>query len=307
MRVIITGGTGLIGQALTQSLTQDGHEVIVLTRNPEQATGLPASATAVKWDARTANGWGHLADGAWAIVNLAGAGIAGDGLLPQRWSERRKQILRDSRLHSAAAVMTAIAAATQKPAVLLQASAVGYYDVHTDERDVTESAPPGQGFLPQLCVAWEASSDAAVDYGVRRVALRTGLVLSKEGGILPRTALPFRLFVGGPMGSGQQWMPWIHIEDQVRAMRFLLENDNASGPYNLSAPTPVRNKAFGQAIGRALGRPAFLPLPAFALKLALGELAHTLLTGQRAVPQRLQAAGFQFHYTDIDKTMQDLL
>lgn len=307
MRVIITGGSGLIGRALTQSLAQDGHEVIVLTRDPEKVTGLPASAKAIKWDARTATGWGHLADGAWAIVNLAGAGIAGDGLIPQRWSERRKQILRDSRLNSAAAVIEAIAAATKKPAVLLQASAVGYYEVHTDNRDVTESTPPGRGFLPELCVAWEASSAAAADYGVRRVTLRTGLVLSQEGGILPRTALPFRLFVGGPMGSGQQWMPWIHIEDQVRAMRFLLENEQASGPYNLSAPTPVRNKAFGQAIGRALKRPAFLPLPAFALRLALGELAHTLLTGQRTVPQRLQAAGFQFHYTDIDKAMQDLL
>lgn len=307
MRVIITGGSGLIGRALTQSLAQDGHEVIVLTRDPKKVTGLPASATAIQWDAHTANGWGHLADGAWAIVNLAGAGIAGDGLIPQRWSERRKQILRDSRLNSAAAVIEAIAAAAQKPAVLLQASAVGYYEVHTDNRDVTESAPPGRGFLPELCVAWEASSEAAAGYGVRRVVLRSGLVLSQEGGILPRTALPFRLFVGGPMGSGQQWMPWIHIEDQIRAMRFLLENEQASGPYNLSAPAPVRNKAFGQAIGRALKRPAFLPLPAFALRLALGELAHTLLTGQRAMPQRLQAAGFQFHYTEIDKTMQDLL
>ncbi len=307
MRVIITGGTGLIGRALTQSLVQDGHEVIVLTRNPDQAGQMPASAKAIKWDARTAAGWGHLADGAWAIVNLAGAGIAGDGLIPQRWSQQRKQVLRDSRLYSAAAVIDAIAAAAQKPAVLLQASAVGYYDVHTDNRDVTETTAPGQGFLPQLCVAWEASSATAADYGVRRVVLRTGLVLSRDGGILPRTALPFRLFVGGPMGSGQQWMPWIHIEDQVRAMRFLLENEEASGPYNLSAPTPVPNKTFGQAIGRALGRPAFLPLPAFALRLALGELAHTLLTGQRAVPQRLLAAGFQFRYMDVDKAMQDLL
>lgn len=307
MRVIITGGTGLIGRALTQSLAQDGHEVIVLTRNPEKAGEMPASATPVKWDARTAQGWGHLADGADAIVNLAGAGIAGDGFIPQRWSSQRKKVLRDSRLYSAAAVIEAIAAAAQKPSVLLQASAVGYYDVHTDNRDITETTPPGQGFLPELCVAWEASSAAAADYGVRRVVLRSGLVLSGDGGLLPRTALPFRFFVGGPMGSGQQWMPWIHIEDQVRAMRFLLENEEASGPYNLSAPAPVRNKAFGQAIGQALGRPAFLPVPAFALRLALGELAHTLLTGQRAVPQRLLAAGFQFHYTEINRAMQDLL
>lgn len=307
MRVIITGGTGLIGRALTRSLVDDGHEVIVLTRNPAKAAGMPASAQPVQWDARSAAGWGHLADGADAIVNLAGAGIAGDGALPQRWTAARKQLLRDSRLNAAKAVVAAIAAAAQKPRLLVQASAVGYYEVHTDERAVTEASPPGAGFLPELCVEWEASSAGVTDYGTRLVVLRTGLVLSNEGGVLPRTALPFRLFVGGPMGSGRQWMPWIHMEDEVRAIRFLMAREEASGAYNLCAPEPVRNKAFGQAIGRALGRPAWLPLPAFALQLTLGELAHTLLTGQRALPERLLAAGFQFHHTDINQAMADLL
>lgn len=306
MRIIITGGTGLIGSALAKNLAADGHEVIVLSRNPARHT-FPAGIRGEKWDSKTAVGWGHLADGAEAIVNLAGAPIAGTGLLPSRWTEERKHRIRQSRIDAGTAVTEAIAAASKKPKVLIQSSGADYYgDVQSDQI-ITEAAPNGSGFLADVTVAWEASTAAVEAMGVRRAIIRSGIVLSLESGALPITVLPFKFFAGGPLGSGQQWWPWIHLEDEVRAIRFLIENETAVGPYNLCTPNPLKNKAFAKTIGRVMNRPAIMPAPAFALKLALGEIAAIVLDGRRAIPEKLQAAGFTFNYPEAEAALRDLL
>ena len=301
MRVLITGGTGLIGRALAAELVRAGYEVIVLSRHPERATGLPTGVQVERWDAVTAEGWGHLADGAHAIVNLAGENIAAG-----RWTEARKRRICESRLNAGRAVVQAVEAATHKPQVLIQASAVGYYGPHGDE-EVTEETPPGDDFLARLAVEWEASTAPVEPLGVRRAIIRTGIVLSTAGGALPRMALPFRLFVGGPVGSGRQWFPWIHIADEVAAICFLMEEESASGPFNLTAPNPVTNAQFSRALGRVLKRPAFMPVPALALRLLFGEMASALLTGQRAVPRRLLALGFTFRFPEVLAALRDLL
>lgn len=301
MRVIITGGTGLIGQSLATDLVKDGHDVIVLSRNPTRRTALPAAVKVVAWDGKTAAGWGELADGADAIVNLAGEGIA-DG----RWSEERKQRIYRSRIDAGNAVVEAVQTAENKPRVLIQASAVGYYGP-CDDRLLDESAAPGSDFLAQVCFDWEASTAQVESLGVRRVVIRTGIVLSNAGGAWPKIVLPFKLFAGGPIGSGKQYWPWIHIQDEVAAIRFLMENDQATGAFNLSAPTPLANRDFAAKLGRVMGRPAFAPAPAFALQLVFGEMSTVLLDGQRAIPTALERAGYQFRLGDPEAAFRALL
>lgn len=306
MRVIITGGTGLIGSSLAKNLAADGHEVIVLSRNPARHT-FPDGVRGEEWDSKTAVGWGHLADGADAIVNLAGAPIAGTGLLPSRWTEERKHRIRQSRIDAGTAVTEAIAAANNKPNVLIQSSGADYYgDVQSDQI-ITEASPNGAGFLASVTVDWEASTAAVDEMGVRRAIIRSGMVLSMESGALPITVLPFKFFVGGPLGSGQQWWPWIHLEDEVRAIRFLIESETAVGPYNLCTASPLKNKDFAKAIGRVLSRPALFPVPTFVLKLMLGEIAAIVLDGRRAIPQKLQNDGFTFNYPEAEAALMDLL
>lgn len=300
MRVIITGGTGLIGRALTQDLIEDGHEVIVLTRNPAKAD-LPVDAIAEQWDGRSTEGWSHWVDGANAIVNLAGAGLA-----DSRWTTARKALIRNSRLDAGRAVVQAVQKAERKPEVVLQSSAVGYYGPR-DNNVITEDAVPGVDFSAKVCVDWEASTASVESLGVRRVILRTGVVLSTKGGALPKMMLPFKFFIGGPIGSGKQWLSWIHLADEVAAIRFLIENKAAAGRFNLTAPQPVTNADFGQAIGKVMGRPAVMPTPAFALKLAFGEMSTVLLTGQRVVPERLQKLGFTFQFSEVEEALKDLL
>jgi uncharacterized protein (TIGR01777 family) len=307
MRVIITGGTGLIGRALAESLVADSHEVIILSRSPDQAHGLPAGVKVVGWDGRTAEGWGHLAEGAGAIVNLAGANLAGESFFPSRWTDERKALIRDSRAWAGQAVVEAVEQADKKPEVVIQASGVGYYGAHGDE-PVTEDYPAGTDFGARLASDyWEPGTEPVEGMGVRRVIIRTAPVLSMEGGALPRQLLPFRLFVGGPMGSGKQWYSWIHIEDQVSATRFLIENEKASGPFNLAAPNPLTNAGFAKVLGKVMRRPSFVPVPGFALKMAFGEVADILLEGQRAIPQRLIDLGFQFQFPEAEAAVRDLL
>lgn len=301
MRVIITGGTGLIGRALAADLAADGHEVILLSRTPERATHLPSGVRAERWDGRTAAGWGSLADGADAIVNLAGESIAAG-----RWTAERKGRIRDSRVNAGQAVVQAVQAATHKPPVLIQASAVGYYGPHGNE-EVTEDTPPGNDFLAQVCLAWEASTASVETMGVRRAIIRTGLPLSNRGGIFPLFALPFRFFIGGPLGNGRQWLPWIHIADEIAAIRFLMERPEAHGPFNLSAPNPLTNAEFGRLLARLMGRPAFMPAPAFALRLVFGEMSTLLLDGQREIPRRLLSLGFRFRFPEAEAALRDLL
>lgn len=301
MRVLITGGTGLIGRALSRTLIASGYEVFVLTRSPERSTHMPEGVRLRKWDARSAEGWWELAEGAKAIVNLAGASIA------RLWTDGGKRVIRESRLNAGQAVVQAVEAAQVKPQVLIQASGVGYYGDRGDEY-LTEEEPPGlDDFLARFAVEWEASTATVEDLGVRRAIIRSGLVLSTDGGVFALLALPFRLFVGGVIGNGRQWLPWIHTADQVRAIQFLIENDAAAGPFNLVAPNQLASADFSRAIGRTLHRPVYFPIPAFAVRLLLGEMSIIVLEGQRAVPRRLQDLGFQFQYSDIDQALQDLL
>jgi uncharacterized protein (TIGR01777 family) len=307
MRVVITGGTGLIGRALSANLASDGHEVIVLSRSPERATSLPDGVRAERWDARTAEGWGHLADGADAIVNLAGANLAGERFFPSRWTEERKRLIRDSRVNAGHAVVQAVAQADQKPGVVVQASGVGYYGPCGDEL-ITEDAPAGEDFLARLAAEdWEPSTAAVEEMGVRQVVARSAAVLDPNEGALWRLLLPFRLFVGGPMGSGKQWFPWIHIQDEARAIRFLIEDGEASGPFNLAAPEPLTNAQFARELGRVMGRPSWIPVPGLALKLAFGQVTGVLLEGQRAVPRRLLDLGFELRFPTAKAALKDLL
>ena len=301
MRIVITGGAGLIGRALTAGLAADGHEVILLSRAPGRVTGLPAGARAEGWDGRTAAGWGPLADGAQAIVNLAGESLAAG-----RWTAERKRRIRESRLNAGRAVVQAAEMAGRAPRVVVQSSAVGYYGPQGDQ-ELAEETPPASDFLAQLCVDWEASTAPVEAMGVRRVVIRSGVVLSAGDGALPRMLLPFKLFAGGPLGGGRQWLPWIHIADEAAAIRFLIEKEEAAGPFNLTAPHPLTNAEFGRVVGRVLGRPAWMPAPAFALRLALGEMATVVLDGQRAVPRRLLGLGFTFRFPEAEAALRDLL
>jgi uncharacterized protein (TIGR01777 family) len=301
MRILITGGSGLIGSALARELGSAGHEVVVLTRDPSRVAPLPPGTRAVQWDGKTAGDWAKLLDESTAIVHLAGDGIAAG-----RWTEEKKRRIRQSRVESGKAVLEAVRQAKSRPRALLQGSAVGYYGACGDEV-VTESHPPGDDFLARVCVEWEASTAGVEALGVRRPVLRTGIVLSDEGGALPRMALPFRMMAGGPLGGGRQWFPWIHAADEVGAIRFLLEREDATGPFNLTAPEPLTNRDFSRALGRELKRPSFAPAPGFALRLLLGEMADALLHGQRAVPRRLLDLGYAFRYPEAAGALRNLL
>ncbi len=302
MRVLITGGTGLIGTALVKSFRDSNCEVTILTRSPERhQASTPNGVRLEKWDGETAEGWGHLVSQVDAVVNLTGEGIANG-----RWSTTRKERIRESRIRAGNALVSAIRDAETAPGTLIQSSAVGYYGPGGDET-MTEQNSPGEDFLARVCFDWEASTAEVEAMGVRRAVIRTGVVLSAQGGALPRMTLPFRLFAGGPLGSGKQYFPWIHIADEVAAIRFLLENEKASGPYNLAAPNPPRNREFVRDLGRAMGRPSLLPTPSFALQALFGEMSTVLLDGQRAVPARLQKDGYEFIFPETVAALRDLL
>ncbi len=301
MRVLIAGGTGLIGQALVKDLLTDGHDVVVLSRFPERyRSQMPAPVELVRWDGQTLGEWAALVNEVEAIVNLAGENIAAG-----RWTAERKRRIRDSRVNAGRVLAEAVQQAQHPPRVFIQGSAVGYYGPRGEE-EVTEEAPPGGDFLGNVAQEWEASSRSVEALGVRRVIIRTGIVLSRRGGALARMVWPLRLGVAGPLGSGQQWFPWIHIVDEVKAIRFLLENEHAHGPYNLTAPQPVRNAEFIRTAARILKRPAFMRVPAVALRLLFGEMADVLLEGQKAVPRRLLAEGYTFRFPTLEAALRDI-
>ncbi len=302
MQIVVAGGTGTIGRRLVYHLLQHGHVVKVVSRQPFRPANLPAKIVFAQWDGKSADGWGKLVDGADAVVNLAGAGIADEA-----WTEARKKEIEESRVNAGRAIVEAISAANAKPKVLVQSSAVGYYGVQNNDTVITEDHPPANDFLGRTCQAWEASTTAVEALGVRRVIIRTGVVLDMQGGALPKVVLPFRFFAGGPIGSGRQWFPWIHYCDEVEAIRFLIQADAASGPFNLTAPNPVRSSGLAKAIGKVMKRPAFAPAPAFAFKTMFGEMSTVLLDGQQAVPQRLQELGYQFKFPQVEAALRDLL
>lgn len=302
MKTLITGGSGFLGSALSRSLLADGHQVFVLTRNPRRAR-LPVGTQAVQWDGRTCEGWLDVFNQADAVVNLAGATIG----LPF-WTAKRKALLVGSRVDSGLALSQAFQKAQQVgkgPKVLVQASGVGYYGVHDEKTLLDESAPPGSDFLASLAVDWEASTNSVESRGVRRVVIRTAIVLGHKG-ILPLMALPVRMFAGGPVGDGRQGTSWIHIDDHVRAVRFLIENETARGVYNLAAPQPLSNADFMRSLAKALRRPYWLPAPAFAFRAAFGEMSTLFLEGQFALPKRLLNEGFTFKFKTASQAFEDL-
>jgi uncharacterized protein (TIGR01777 family) len=296
MRVVIAGATGFIGRALCRELHGD-YEPVALSRDARKAADvLGPYARVVEWDGRTTSGWKRQVDGAAAVVNLAGENIA-----TGRWSRAKKDCILRSRLNSVRAVLDALEGVRNKPRAFVQGSAVGYYGPRGDEQ-LDEGAAGGTGFLAEVCRKTEAAASAAEHLGTRTVVVRTGLVLGPHGGIVPRLARSFRLFLGGHIGTGKQWVSWISLRDQVQAIRFLVEQGGCRGPYNLTAPEPVPMKAFYRALGEALRRPAWTVLPGFVAKLAFGEMAdEVLLAGQNATPKRLTEAGFEFEYPEVGR------
>jgi hypothetical protein len=299
MNVLTTGGSGLIGSVLTDSLLMDGHRVWILSRNPEKATIQPG-AQAVGWDGRTTAGWGALVEEMDAIVNLAGWSLA-----HWPWTEKNKQRFLDSRIQPGLAVAEAIRQASKRPKVLIQVSAIGYYGPR--DEPVTEETPPGRDFGARLCQQWEATTQPVEGMGVRRVVIRTAVVLSLQNVILQLMVLPARLFVGGKLGNGRQGFSWIHIADQVAAIRFLMENEQARGAFNLSAPEPMASAEFLRTIAKVLRRPFWFPVPAFLLRMALGEMSTLVLEGQFVHPKRLLELGFNFRFPKAEGALRDLL
>ena len=309
MKVIVTGGTGMIGRALSRKLLAKHNDVYVLSRDPDKHRGKVLNGVqVVKWDANTGDGWYNLIDDNTSIVNLAGASIAGEHLVPpQRWTEKRKTLIRDSRVEAGAAVVDAVNRADTKPRVVIQSSGSNYYGVNNGDERITEDHPAGNDFLANVCIAWERSTQAVEDMGVRRCVTRSGIVLSMRGGALPPMVFPFRFFAGGPIGNGEQWYSWIHMDDEANSIMYLLENEDASGVYNVAAPTPVPQHVMAKAIGKAMGRPAFFPTPDIFFKVIFGELSTTVLDGQRIIPARLQESGFEFKFPTIEPAVDDLI
>ena len=296
MHILLTGGTGLIGRHLCRFWLDKGYRLTVWSRRPAQVAQVCGAG--VRGIARLDELGDEPVD---AVVNLAGAPIA-----DRPWTPHRRALLWASRITLTEQLIAWLQGRQQRPAVLISGSAVGWYG-DGGERELTElSQPVKEDFASQLCIAWEETALRAEALGMRVVLVRTGLVLAAEGGFLSRLRLPFKLGLGGPIGSGRQWMPWVHLDDQIALIDFLLQREDASGPYNACAPEPVRNREFARRLGRALHRPAFMPLPALVLRAGLGELSVLLLGGQRARPVRLLAAGFTFRYNDVQSALDDL-
>jgi uncharacterized protein (TIGR01777 family) len=301
VHVAVDGATGLIGSVLVHRLLADGDDVTALVRDPARAAGRLGSARLVAWDPVAAEAPADALADCDAVVHLAGEPI-GDWA----WTTDRKRRIRDSRVVGTRNLVAALRRLGRRPRVLVSGSAIGYYGDRGDEL-LDESSAPGDDFLAQLCRDWEREAMAAEELGVRVVRLRTGLVLANEGGAFPRLVAPFRFFVGGPLGSGRQWMSWIHLDDEIGLIVHCLRDDRMAGALNAVAPSPVRNAAMARAIARILGRPALLPAPGFALRLLLGERVQLLLDSQRVAPRAALAAGYTFRYPTLEPALRSLL
>lgn len=296
MKLVIAGGTGFIGSALCDRLAQRGHSLTLLTRSPSPAA-TDARRKRMTWNPPAPGAWEQAIEGADGVINLAGEPIAA-----KRWTDRQKEKIRRSRIDATQALVAAVAKARERPRFLLNGSAVGYYGPRGDET-LTEDAGPGGDFLARVCRDWEAEAVKAEASGLRVIRLRTGIVLGKGGGALAKMVPPFKLFIGGPLGSGRQWMSWIHLEDEVELIAALVAHDSARGAVNATAPDPATMKDFCRTLGRALHRPSWAPVPAFALRMLLGEMADMLLTGQRVLPAAAQKLGYTFRYPTLDEAL----
>jgi uncharacterized protein (TIGR01777 family) len=312
LKVVVSGGTGFIGRALVMTLCERGDDVVVLSRGrpAHGPCALGARPTCGRgagkvelatWTPEKPGAWSQIVDGADAVVHLAGAAVLDEG-----WTPERKEVLRSSRIVSTQLLAEAMARAERKPRAFVSSSAVGYYGIHADERILYEESPAGDDFLARLVVDWEAAADPAREAGVRVSHPRIGLVLGRGGGMLEKMLPAFKAFVGGPVGTGAQYMGWIHLVDTVRALEHALDTD-LSGPFNVTAPEPVTMKVFARELGDAMGRPSFFRVPPFAVKLALGSRSEAVLSGQRAVPKRLVDSGFDFVFPDLPSALADIV
>lgn len=296
MKIMIAGGSGFLGQALTKSFLADGHEVFILTRRARVMDGVRA----IQWDAKTTNGWGHWVNEMDGVIHLTGKTLAS-----WPWTAATKRAFHDSRLLPGLALGQSIQQATHRPDIFIQQSGINYYGLSGNFAD--ESTPPADDFLAKLAVKWEAATKSVEEMGVRRIVFRSAPVFAKDGGLLSLMALPVKLFIGGPLGSGKQAMPWIHIRDWVGAVRYLIENENARGAYNLIAPTPTSNAEFNRILADVIHRPYWFPTPAFMLRILLGEMSVTILEGRFSQPKRLTESGYRFQFPGPREALVDLL
>jgi uncharacterized protein (TIGR01777 family) len=303
MRIVITGGSGFIGRRLVARLLEQGDQVLVLTRRLEQARRILGESPNLKllpYDPYQPQAWAAALEGYEGIVNLAGEPLASS-----RWTETKKKEIRRSRVETTQALVQALASLNQKPQVMISSSAVGYYGSHPEGDPLTETDPPAQDFLAEVCQAWEAAARSAEELGIRLAIVRTGIVLGPDGGALGQMLAPFQFFIGGTIGSGKQWLSWIHREDWVSLVCFLLEQ--GSGVFNATAPNPVQMEEFCRTLGQVLGRPSWLPVPELALELLLGEAAQVVLTGQKVIPQAALQMGFTFQYPQLKEALRQIL
>ncbi|MGY2975009.1 thylakoid membrane protein ThyD [Thermostichus sp. MS-CIW-37] len=303
MRIVITGGSGFIGRRLVARLLEQGDQVLVLTRRPEQARRILGESPNLKllpYDPYRPQTWATALEGYEGIVNLAGEPLASS-----RWTEAKKKEIRRSRVETTQALVQALASLNQKPQVMISSSAVGYYGSHPEGDPLTETDPPAQDFLAEVCQAWEAAARSVEELGIRLAIVRTGIVLGPDGGALGQMLAPFQFFIGGTIGSGKQWLSWIHREDWVSLVCFLLEQ--GSGVFNATAPNPVQMEEFCRTLGQVLGRPSWLPVPELALELLLGEAAQVVLTGQKVIPQAALQMGFTFQYPQLKEALRQIL
>ena len=307
MKIVLTGATGFIGKELCPKLKEKGNSLVVLTRDIHKAKKrLGDLVVAVEWDAKTLGDWVKYVDGSDAVINLTGESIGGESIIPSRWTKSKKEKIVNSRVDSTRVIVSAIKKAQSKPKVLINASAVGYYG-HVEEDDVTESYKAGNDFLAETSKKWEIEAANAENLGLRVVRMRSGIVLAKHGGAFRRLIIPFRFFIGGTFGSGKQWFPWVHLQDEINAFIFSLENEKINGAVNVSAPQIVRMKEFCKALGNAMKRPSIIPVPSFALKIALGEMSDLLLKGQKVIPEKLLENGYKFLFPEIEAALNNIL
>ena len=300
MKILITGGTGFVGTQLTSRFIQEGNEVTILTRSLKRSGEIPRGISYLQGDPTQKGPWQEAIKNHDAVVNLAGASIF------ERWTEEHKRAIRESRINTTRNIVEGIMSDRGKQMTLFSTSAVGYYGFHGDE-EITEESPAGTDWLARVAVEWEREALKAREKGARVVITRFGIVMGEKGGALGQMIPLFRKFIGGPIGSGKQWFSWVHIKDLAEAFAFLMKHPEISGPLNVCAPNPVRNKDLARALGKVLHRPSFMPAPGFMIKLVLGEFGSVILEGQRVIPKRLLENGYVFQYPDIEKALQKIV